>query len=42
MREDNCPKCGSLKTDTFLKSNSKELVIFKECDNCGFEWNKEI
>ena len=38
MTETDCPKCKSQKTNSFLKPNSKELVQFKECDDCGFEW----
>ena len=37
----NCPKCGSSKTSSFLKPNFQELIPFTECDDCGFEWNKD-
>ena len=33
----NCPKCGSSKTSSFLKSDSQELIPFKECEDCGYE-----
>ena len=41
MTKTDCPKCGSSKKNYYLKSNSKELVQFKECDDCGFEWKWE-
>lgn len=34
----NCPKCDGSKTSSFLKMNHEDMVQFKECDDCGFEW----
>ncbi|WP_256438674.1 hypothetical protein [Nitrosopumilus sp. K4] len=38
MTQTDCPKCGSLKISYFLKSDSKNLVQFKACDDCNYEW----
>jgi len=34
----NCPKCDGSKIDSFLRSKSNEMISFKECSDCGFEW----
>jgi DNA-directed RNA polymerase subunit M/transcription elongation factor TFIIS len=36
----NCPKCDSSKIDSFLRPKSKEMIPFKECTDCGYEWHK--